>query len=340
MISNSANRPDPLVLVTGANGYVGVHLVERLCAGGMPVRALVRSGCDGNERASLAAMGAEVIEADIEMTAELTRALEGVETVVHLIGSIERPRRGGYEGMHVEKTKRLMNAFKTALPASRKTSPGSSPRRPGRVIYLSTVGAGEAAGNRYGRTKWEAEEVITRSGCEYVIVRSSLIFGRETGSRDSKLVRKLAHLAATRSALPLIGGGRNRLQPVYIGDLISCVCAAIALPSPAASVWEIGGPFPMSLRDIARSLTALLGMQRRIVSIPYPVGYLLGLLARVARAEGTINLEQVRLSRRDNLCARNMAAELTGAPLVGFEEGMRRTTARFGVAAIAGGTDR
>jgi len=319
-----------MILITGANGYVGVHLIERLCAEGEVVRALVRRGCSEDEKAYLGRLGAAVVEADFEEREVLAHALEGVHTVVHLLGSIERPRRGGYEEMHTQKTKLLVAACRRV----RDTSPGS---RNGRIVYLSALGASPQAKNLYSRTKGEAEEEIAHSGLEYVIVRSSLIFGRETGRRDSKLVRKLARMAVSRRVIPLIRGGRNRIQPIYVGNCVSCICEAIRVPGGVHEVWEVGGPEQLSLRQIATTLLRVSGISRGIIGIPYPLACCLAAAAKVLHREGLINLEQVRMTRHDSLCSCNKATGIVQGRLVTFEEGMRRTAGRFGSAAFSGG---
>jgi NADH dehydrogenase len=318
-----------MILVTGANGYVGVHLIEMLCGEGMVLRALVRRGCSADERNFLAALGAEVCEADIQETDRLMRALEGVETVVHLVGSIERPAEG-YRCMHTRRTKLLLDAFRGAMPASRNTRPGSRLASGGRVVYLSAVGASAGAGNLYARTKWEAEEEIRHSEFDHVIVRSSLIFGRETGRRDSKLIRKIEGLAAGGKILPLIAAGRNRLQPIYIGNLVRCLREAVVTTGSPRETWDVGGPEVLTLREIAAAIMDAHGFQRRIVGIPYPIAYLLGWCARLARREGKLNLEQIRMSRCDTICACSRAPSLCGRRLVTFTEGMKRSAARDG----------
>ncbi len=325
-----------MILVTGANGYVGVHLVERLCREGAPVRALVRRGCRAEEKELLRGMGAEAVESDIEESGPLRTALEGVETVAHLLGSIERPRRGDYRGMHTAKTALLVGMFRAAVDSRAK---GGAPPR-GRVVYLSALGASTEARNLYSRTKGEAEEEIRRSGLEYVIVRSSLIFGRETGDRDSKIVKKLAGLAASGRAVPLVGGGRNRIQPIYVADLVSCIRAAIFADGPRREIWEAGGPEVLMLRDVAGKLMRQLGNGKGIIAIPYPAACALALCARFLRAEGKLNLEQVRMSRHDAVCGRNMAASVCAGRLATFDEGMGRTAARFGIEAVTGGVRR
>jgi len=325
-----------MILVTGANGYVGAHLVARLREEGAAVRALVRRGCSGAEAECLRKTGAELVEADLEEAGPLAAALDRAETVVHLLGSIERPRRGGYRGMHTAKTALLARAFRAEVDARRRR--GGSGR--GRVVYLSALGASPNAANLYARTKGEAEEELRRSGLDWVSVRSSLIFGRETGRRDSKIVRKLARLAASGRAVPLVGGGRNRIQPIYIADLVFCLRAAILADGPLREIWEAGGPAQLMLRDVALTLMRLFGNPNRIAAVPFPVAYLLALCARAVRAEKTLNLEQVRMSRRDAVCAANRAPAACGGRLVSFEEGMARTISRFGREALLGGEGR
>ncbi len=325
-----------MILVTGANGYVGAHLVARLRGDGAAVRALVRRGCPEDEKAFLRAAGAELVEAEIEEAPLLSRALSGVETVVHLLGSIERPRSGGYRGMHTAKTAILVGAFRDAA-AARADRGG---RGGGRVVYLSALGASASAANEYSRTKGEAEERIARSGLGHVIVRSSLIFGRETGGRDSKIVMKLAGLAASGRPVPLVGGGRNRLQPIYIADLVSCLRAAIAAEGRRSEVWDVGGPEVLTLREVAGKLMRMLGNGRGVVGIPYPLAYALAWCARLARAEGRLNLEQVRMSRHDAVCGVNAAYAACGGRLTSFDAGMQMTVRKFGAGALTGGARR
>lgn len=325
-----------MILITGSNGYVGTHLVERLCGEGMAVRALVRRGCSADEQALLKKMGAEVCEADLEDDAVILRAMEGVHTVVHLLGSIERPERGGYRGMHTLKTSLLLKAFKAALSGAEKRAAAATSR----IIYLSAIGAAKDAGNQYARTKWEAEDEIGRSGLDYVIVRSSLIFGRETGTRDSKIVRKLMRVSAERKAVPLVRAGRNRLQPIYVGDLVSCIAHAIAVPAGCHDIWEVGGPDVLTLREITERLIKMRGLRRRIAGIPYPVAFIAGLVARLLRREGTLNLEQIRMSRCDTICTRNKAESLLGDRLTGFDAGMAKTIARFGLVGMPEGKNK
>lgn len=325
-----------MILVTGANSYVGGHLIQRLCSKGRIVRALVRRGCSSDEKAFLAELGAEVVEADIEERGALMRALEGVKTVVHLLGSIERPRAIGYRGMHTRKTSLLLKAFKATLCASNYKASSVQSADSGRIVYLSAVGASPSAGNLYQKTKWDAEQQIKHSGLDYIIIRSSLIFGRETGQRDSKLVRKLTKLALSSKAMPLIGSGNNRMQPIYIADLVACMEKAIDFPEGCREIWEVGGPDVLSLREISDVLLKAFGLERRIITVPYSLAFVLGAVARLLRREEKINFEQVKMSKHDNICSYNRAADLLSSRMTSFENGIGKTVKRFGVEAMSG----
>ena len=312
-----------MIVVTGANGYVGGHLVARLLAGGESVRAVVRKGCRESEKEFLGRLGAEVAETDFEDPAGFERALDGATAIVHLVGSIERARRGGYHDLHTGKTRRL-------LEAARGSGAGA------RIVYLSAIGAASDAGNEYHRTKWEAEEEIRCSGREYRIVRSSLIAGREVGSRESKIVRRLAGMALDRRSVPVIGGGRNLLQPIYISDLVACLERAALGGGPHGDTWEVGGPEVLTMRRITEIIVRSLGLERKIVSVPYPLAFALAVAARAIGMDRVINLDQVKMTRHDNVCRRNAAVEILNGRLVPFEEGMKRTVARFGAEGVAG----
>ena len=328
-----------MILVTGANGYVGGHLLQSLCSKGSIVRALVRRGCSSDERAFLAELGAEVVEADIEERGALMRALEGVRTVVHLLGSIERPRAIGYGGMHTQKTSLLIEAFKATLCASKNRASCTQSAEGGRIIYLSAVGASPSAGNLYQKTKWGAEQQIEHSGLDYIIIRSSLIFGRETGQRDSKLIRKLARLALSGKAMPLIGSGNNRMQPIYIADLVTCMEKAIDFPGGCREIWEVGGPDILSLREIIGILLKAFGLDRRVVEVPYSLAFVLGAAARLLRREEKINFEQVKMSKHDNICSYNRAGDILGGRMTSFRNGIEKTVKRFGIEAMSGGVN-
>jgi NADH dehydrogenase len=170
----------------------------------------------------------------------------------------------------------------------------------------------------------------------YVIVRASLVYGREVGKRDSKLVRKFARLAVAHRAIPVVGGGESRVQPVYIADLVDCLQAALFAGERGGEIWEVGGPEVMTFREFAQRLSAAVGGDGAVKNVPYPVAFAAGLAARVLKKESKVNLEQVKMTRFDNVCKDNTAVRIIGDRLKRFEDGMARTVARFGAPAVAG----
>ncbi|MBN1478526.1 NAD(P)H-binding protein, partial [Candidatus Sumerlaeota bacterium] len=169
------------VLVTGGNGFIGTHAIRHLIDQGHTVRSLVwPSDDDANSRLQRE-WGVEVVMGDFEDEADARRVLDGMEGVVHLIGSIRKPEVGTFEQMHRAKTEG-MAAMAKSLGVRR-------------IVYISAPGAGARAKSAYLRTKFQAEEAIRASGLEWVVLRCSLVVGRRVGDRDSKLMRRLFDMA-------------------------------------------------------------------------------------------------------------------------------------------------
>jgi uncharacterized protein YbjT (DUF2867 family) len=317
-----------MILVTGATGYVGTHVVRELRGKGMAVRCVVRAAATEEQTALLRQWGAEIVRAELTDANAIGLALDGVDAVVHLAGSI-RPTSGETpRQIHVENTLGLVRAARG---------------RPVRIFVLvSALGARPDASTPYHRTKWEAEEVVRNSGIPYVILRPSLIFGRLVGLRDSKLVARMSQAILSGSRIPLVGGGQHLVQPVFIGDVTQCVLACLERQDLAGRCFDLCGPEQMTFEELIDTLAKHYHKTAIKRNLPFvPVFLLAVILERCMKAPPFTSTE-VRLMRESNTCAPGNWTRCFGIEPISLERGLsfRAASAELNVRANAPWDDR
>ncbi len=276
------------VAVIGGSGFVGRATVERLARIGKRVIVL----CRNSERAKfLKPMGdvgqITILAGDVSDRAILERAIKSADAVVNLIGILAEgggQRFDRLQGELPELIGRLADAYKVRA-----------------IVHLSAIGASDASPSVYARTKAVGEAGLLRAFPNAVILRPSVIFG----PRD-KFFNRFASLAMTAPALPLPGGGKMRMQPVFIEDVASAIMAGLGfsngkLPkSGKGKIYELGGPDIYSFRQLMEM--TLTHIQRRRLLVPVPF-FALSCGASVAGLlpNPPITVDQVRLLKSDNV---------------------------------------
>ncbi len=280
------------IVVDGATGYVGSHLVAALCENGFDVRCLVHKGAREKDIEFLKSLNAKVYVADLENdSAELNSAFAGAEIAVHLIGSIAPPKGQTMQNLHVNQTKQLVKLCQQ--------------NQIKKVVMVTALGSSSQAESNYHSTKFQAEELLRTSGLSYVILRPSLIFGRQVGNRDSKLVARLIEAIETKPVVPLINGGANLIQPIFIGDLIDALLAVIKRDDLVNQTYELGGASVISMKQFVEMLMETLSIKKPLVGLPTPVAVLLATCMEATSRVPLISRDQVRISKNNNVCATN-----------------------------------
>jgi NADH dehydrogenase len=293
-----------LILVTGASGFVGGHVVHALRAAGKPVRALVR---DRGNAGRLATWDVELVDGDMTNTASLERAVEGCDTVVHLV-AIRQGRREHFQRVMVDGTRDLVAA---------STKFGVR-----RLVLMSALGTSEQTKDLvpYYGAKWEMEQQVERSALAHVTFRPSFIFGRDGGILPTFV--KLARLAPVT---PIVGSGKQRIQPIWIDDVAAYFVAAVEDDAAIGRTFELGGPDAVTWNEFWERLKRVRRMRRPSVHVPVPLMRLNALVTE--RLPGQIPLTNdllTMLEYGDNVVHDPSAVDLFQLPLVPLDEQIRR----------------
>jgi NADH dehydrogenase len=188
---------------------------------------------------------------------------------------------------------------------------------------MSALGTNEQSKDAvpYFHAKWEMEQLVKASGLEYVIFRPSFVFGRDGG-----VLPTFVRLARYTPVTPIIGAGRQRLQPIWVEDLAEYYARALDEPAAANRTFELGGPDAVSWNEFWERLKRVLGVRRP--SIHVPVGAMrlqAGLTERLPGAPVTRD-QLTMLELGDNVVTDASAVETFKLPLVSLDEQLRRAT--------------
>ena len=293
-----------MILVTGGTGFVGGHIAHELRRRELPVRCVVR---DLRKASKLGAWGCELVVGDMTDAASLRRAAEGCDRVVHLV-AIRQGREEQFRRVMVDGTRDLLAAAKEAGV--------------GRLVHMSALGTSEATKDLvpYYGAKWESEELVRASGLDHVIFRPSFIFGPDGGILPTFL--KLARLTPVT---PIIGSGRQRIQPIWAGDVASYFAEGVEREEVTGRVFELGGPDLVSWNEFWSRLKRARGMRRPSVHVPVGVMRVNAVLTE--RLPGNIPLTRdllTMLEHGDNVAADDEAVRTFELPLVPLDEQLRR----------------
>ncbi|GBD99133.1 3 beta-hydroxysteroid dehydrogenase/Delta 5--_4-isomerase [bacterium BMS3Abin07] len=297
-----------MILIAGATGFVGRHLLEQLKEKPVRVRCLVRNADKADQ---VRALGFGAVRGDITDPSSLENALAGINTLVHLVGIIEEKGELSFRNVHVTGTENLINeSIKHGVK---------------RIIFQSALGSDINSPFNYLKTKAEAEQIIISSGIPYTIFRPSLIVGKGDGFTE-----RVKQIISAGPAVPVPGNGTARFQPLYINDWVKCFMKVTENNIPPNRVYTFGGPEQLTYNEILLQIMKALGINKPVIHIPVNAARLalpfMGFIGSIAKILGRkippVTNELLSLLNRDNICDENSVENNFGFTPVRFSDAL------------------
>lgn len=251
-----------MILVAGGTGFVGGAIVRELVRRGEPVT--VMSHRPERARTRFPGMDVQVREGDARDADSLKRAVEGMDTVISAMQfpnfPIENAKKGHtFVEVDARGNERLVAAAREAGVAT--------------YVYISGSGAAPDAPQHWFRAKWQAEQAVAGSGLRYRIFRPSWVYGPEDNA-----LNRFVRFARRLPFVPVVGNGRQRLQPVFVEDVARCVADSLTTEGAENQVFEIGGPEVLTMDQILGTMERVMGKKKPLLHAPASLPKLLGAL--------------------------------------------------------------
>lgn len=283
-----------LVVVFGGSGFVGKQVVRALAKRGARVRVPMRRPHLGNALRVLGDVGQiQLVQANVRFPESIDAALEGATAVVNLVAVLAERGQQNFSTLHVEAAQAIAEA------AAKKGIKN--------FVHVSALGA-SAKGARYAKTKLAGEEAVRAALPGSVILRPSVVFGPEDNffNRFAAMMQWRHPMPFPLNLMPLIGGGKTKVQPIFVGDVADAVCAALERDDAKGRVFELGGPRTYAWKDILRYTMDETDRKVPFAYLPFVIAQPMGIVINwvwklVPFGDPPLTGDQVTMLSRDNV---------------------------------------
>ncbi len=275
------------VSVIGGSGFIGRALVEKLARSGARITVLTRNPVRSKNLKPIGDVGQiTIMQGDALIDDDLKRAMSSANYVVNLVGIFHPKGSQNFENLQSELPNRISQIAKT-LDVKK-------------IIQLSAIGAELNSNSRYQKTKAEGERKLLRNSPNATILRPSIVFGPGDGFFD-----RFAKMAMVAPALPVIGEGETKFQPVFVGDVAESILFCLKHSFTDGQIYELGGPSIYTFKELLIYMLEAINKKRPIVPIPI-------FAMRIPAAffsffpNPPITADQLRMLEKDNIVDENM----------------------------------
>jgi NADH dehydrogenase len=286
-----------LVTIYGGSGFIGRHVVRAIAKTGARMRVAVRRPELAGHLQPLGGVGQiNPVQANVRYPASLAAAADGADAVVNLVGILFAAGKQTFKAVQDEGARHVAEAARQAGARA--------------MVHVSAIGADEHSPSAYARTKAAGEKAVKEVFRDAVILRPSVVFGPE-----DDFFNRFAALARLAPALPLIGGGHTRFQPVFAGDVAKAVVAGLTGKANPEAPYELGGPEILTLKEVMQRVLDYTMRRRPLVPVPFWLAKLKAAFLQLL-PKPPLTIDQVRLLEVDNVVSE--AAKRDGRTLEGL----------------------
>jgi uncharacterized protein YbjT (DUF2867 family) len=280
-----------LVTVFGGSGFVGRHTVRALARAGWRVRVAVRRPDLAGHVQPMGNVGQiHPVQANLRYPDSVRAAVQGADAVVNLVGILAPSGQQTFDAVH---------AKGAGVIAQASAEAGVT-----RLVHVSALGANLQSNSAYAKSKALGEKAVRDAKDDAIILRPSIVFGPE-----DEFFNRFAAMAAVMPLLPLVGGGKTRFEPVFVGDLADAIKNACGEAGAPGTDYEIGGPDIYSLRQVFDKTQEWSGQNRSFISMPFWLAKLMAIVTwPLPNSLRPITVDQIRMLQQDNVLS-NAAIE-------------------------------
>lgn len=271
------------VTVFGGSGFIGRAIVRELARQGFVVRAAARRIELAEALKTAGDVGQiTLMRANMRVPQSVAAAIAGSQAVINAAGIPFQRGRQRYEQVHVDGARTIAqaaNAFGVH-----------------RLVHVSGIGAdSRSSRNRFIRSKVAAESALIGAFENTVVLRPSVVFGP-----NDQVFNRMARIACQAPFMPVVGNGRARVQPVFVGDVAKAAVEAVVRPEAAKKAYELGGPRIYTYRELAALVLREIDRTKPIIGIPAPLMKIAAFFAEFLPVP-PVTYDQIDLLTQDNV---------------------------------------
>ena len=242
-----------VIAIFGASGFLGKHLMRQLTKLDYRVKVATRNPYLKGYLKPLGDPGQiELFKTNIFNPDDVKRVLKNCDLVINLVGILYESRKQKFEQIHSYFPYMLSNLCKEFGIRN--------------LIHTSALGIKQTHASKYIQSKFQGEKNIQQIFRSSVILRPSVVFGPE-----DKFFNTFASIAQFSPALPLIGGGKTKFAPIYVGDVAKAIVRALELNNSEPKIYELGGPKNYSFKELMEILLTEIKKKRFLIPIPFGI---------------------------------------------------------------------